>query len=163
MAWRIASITTIVILLLVFTSGTVRLSSPQAALAQPPPPIIYSGQVTIGGQPPADGTEVYARIGTQQSEPATIVNGRYSVLVVNVLDSSFIGQEIQFFIDGVRALETDIFIEAFFLEKELDLNFPELPLTGDSTFPLIWWVLAGVGGLSLLSGVFMLRRYRRSA
>ena len=129
--------------------------------AQPPFPIVYSGRAFIGGEPAPNGTMITGRIGSAESRPVEVRNGRYLLLVVDPsleFDHSedVAGLVITFFADGVRAVETEIYLEGTFIEKELDLHFPELPLTGDNTLGLLWPIAAGLGALSLAAGVGIL-------
>ncbi|MFQ5873887.1 MAG: hypothetical protein ACE5JL_08805, partial [Dehalococcoidia bacterium] len=131
------------------------------ASAQPPFPIIYEGNATIGGSPAPDGTRITARVGRAVSNPVEVKDGRYTLLVVDPsLEYDFIedveGLVIVFLADGVRAAETDVFREGTFLEFELDLHFPELPLTGDDGLNLLWPVMAGTGAASVAAGALLL-------
>ncbi|MCH8089941.1 MAG: hypothetical protein IH955_08025 [Chloroflexi bacterium] len=133
-----------------------------AASAQPPFPIIYSGTATIGGKPAPDGTKITARVG--MAEPlhsVEVVNGRYNELFVDPsVEYQFIedvvGLTIIFFADGVRAVETAVFVEGTFLEKQLDLNFPELPQTGDQAWGNLWLALGAAGLAAVVGGSLLL-------
>ena len=112
-----------------------------AASAQgAPPPMIYSGQVFVAGQPAPDGLEVYAKLQGRRTGLAITRGGRYEGLSVGAVDASANNQVITFWaswdskggLPEVTAEETDRFVlSAFPLNRPLDLNFPTLP----SRFP----------------------------
>ena len=145
------------------------LATPVQASAQPPFPIIYSGTATIAGEPAPDDTLITARVGGgREGTPGVVKDGQFKLLVA---DASFdydnqedaVGEIIEFFFKlssdavGIRAVETDVFEEGSFIEKTIDLNFPELPLTGDASFNSLWTLLGVIGASSLILGVFVLR------
>ena len=74
-------------------------------------PAIYSGPLTIAGLatiPP--GSVLTARIGTAyESLPAAIVGQGYQNLVIAPGSSSFIGQPIEFFLNGFKSVSLDTF------------------------------------------------------
>ena len=74
-------------------------------------PAIYSGALTIAGLatiPP--GSVLTARIGTSyESLPAAIVGQGYQNLVIAPGSSSFIGQPIEFFMNGFKSVSLDTF------------------------------------------------------
>lgn len=74
-------------------------------------PAIYSGVLTIAGLtavPP--GSVLTARIGSSyQSLPAAIVGRNYESLVVAPSSSSFIGQPVEFFLNGFKSVSLDTF------------------------------------------------------
>ena len=74
-------------------------------------PAIYSGPLTIAGLatiPP--GSVLTARIGTAyESLPAAIVGQSYQNLVIAPGSSSFIGQPIEFFLNGFKSVSLDTF------------------------------------------------------
>ncbi len=132
-----------------------------AVSAQPPFPIIYEGSATIGGKPAPDGTKITARVGRAESRSVEVVDGRYEELLVDPsLEYQFIedvvGLVIEFFADGVRAVETSVFVEGFFLERQLNLNFPELPETGDQAWGNLWLVLGAAGLAAVVGGSLLL-------
>ncbi len=131
------------------------------ASAQPPFPIVYSGRAFIGGEPAPVGTMITGRIANTESRPVIVSDGRYLLLVVDPSleyehSEDAAGLLITFYADGVRAVETDRYEEGTFIEKQLDLHFPELPLAGDDTLNLLWPIAAGLGALSLAAGVGIL-------
>ncbi|MCH9036063.1 MAG: hypothetical protein IH860_01920 [Chloroflexi bacterium] len=132
------------------------------ASAQPPYPIIYEGSATIGGKPAPDGTKITARVGRAESpRPVEVVDGKYNTLLVDPsLEYEFVedvvGLTITFYADGVRAVETHVFVEGTFLERQLDLNFPELPQTGDQIWGNLWLVLGAAGLAAVAGGALLL-------
>ncbi len=74
-------------------------------------PAIYSGPLTIAGLaviPP--GAVLTARIGTDyESLPAAIVGQGYQSLVIAPQSSRFIGQPIEFFLNGFKSVSIDTF------------------------------------------------------
>ena len=72
---------------------------------------IYSGPLTIAGLaaiPP--GSVLTARIGsTYESLPAAIVGQSYQNLVISPGSSSFIGQPVEFFLNGFKSVSLDEF------------------------------------------------------
>ena len=131
--------------------------------AQPAFPIIYDGLATIGGYPAPDGTEITARVGKSESRPVEVMNGKYKTLMVDTsLDyehvEDVVGLIITFFANGIRAVEVDVFVEGEFIEKTLNLHFPELPRTGVVGLRPEWIVTAAMGGfIFLLAGLALLR------
>ena len=74
-------------------------------------PAIYSGPLTIAGLaaiPP--GSVLTARIGsTYESLPAAIVGQSYQNLVISPGRSSFVGQPVEFFLNGFKSVSLDEF------------------------------------------------------
>ncbi len=74
-------------------------------------PAIYSGPLTIAGLasiPP--GSVLTARIGTDyESLPAAIVGQGYQSLVIAPQSSRFVGQPIEFFLNGVKSVSIDAY------------------------------------------------------
>ncbi len=83
-------------------------AAPAMAQSPPPAPEIYSGTVTVAGEPAPDGSTIVARIGDEyESEPVTVSGGKYSDLNITAPDASFRDKTINFFLDGVvQANET---------------------------------------------------------
>ena len=104
---------------------------PSATNAQSPPPLpyIYSGTATAGGAPVPDGFTILARVGSYQSQPVEVKNGRYTALTVGTPNSSFSGETVTFHLDGVQAWATDIFLALALptVKSNFDLIFPQLP------------------------------------
>lgn len=89
--------------------------------AQPPPiPSDYSGTVTIAGALAPDGTRVQAKIDTYASETVTTTGGKYSFLIVGPLSAAFEGKTVTFWVNGIRANETDTFVSG--ASKTLNLT-----------------------------------------
>ena len=82
-----------------------------AALAQEISPTIYSGSVTIGGNPAPDGLTLVARINDYESEGVVTKNGRYSFLIVSPPTGAYFIETITFHIPelDIQAQETDVF------------------------------------------------------
>ncbi|MBF8266783.1 MAG: hypothetical protein HW388_291 [Dehalococcoidia bacterium] len=88
-------------------------------------PIIFSGNVTVGGQPAADGLVVVARMGGVNAGSATTQGGRYGGLTVGTTHRDMVGRTITFHLDGEVAQETEVFEE--FIQpvtRTRDLTFP---------------------------------------
>ncbi len=83
-------------------------TAPAMAQSPPPAPELYSGTVTVAGQPAPDGSTIVARIGDEyESEPVTVSGGKYSDLSITAPDPSFRGKMVNFFLNGVvKANET---------------------------------------------------------
>ncbi len=75
----------------------------------PPYPNIFTGTVTIAGEPAPDGLEVIAQLDYWRSEPVLTSGGRYAQLSIGHRDWLLDGKEIVFFVQGVRAQETAVF------------------------------------------------------
>ena len=103
----------------------------------PPWPVIYTGAVTLAGQPAPDGMYVVGKMPGYVSVPAEVKNGRISGLAVGGPDVSYRGRTITFELrnsedgidGGVIANETDVFLiyPSPMLKKDFDLNFPAFP------------------------------------
>ena len=100
--------------------------------AQSPPsgPYIYSGAVSVNGQPAPDGYMIHATVGDYQSEPATIMGGRYEGLAVVPAGTQYNRQTIMFYLGNVPANETDVYnLSGLPVPKpSFDLTFPSLPV-----------------------------------
>jgi hypothetical protein len=66
----------------------------------PPLPFILGGEIYLDGTVVNDEHVLNARIGSWESRPALITEGRYSRLIVGPPDSSYIGQEVELILDG---------------------------------------------------------------
>ena len=97
-------------------------------------PAIFSGNVVVAGSSVGEGATLYARIGAYESHPALIVDGVYRSLVVDPGDISFVGQVIEFVLDGVVSRTTAIYQSGEF-EREFDLIFFGLPTPTPSPTP----------------------------
>lgn len=100
--------------------------------AQSPPsgPYIYSGAVSVNGQPAPDGYMIHATVGDYQSEPVTIMGGRYEGLAVVPAGTQYNRQTITFYLGNVPANETDEYhLSGLPVPKpSFDLTFPSLPV-----------------------------------
>ena len=90
--------------------------------------VIYSGNVTVAGNPVPDGLEIVAFVGDLEVDRVTTQGGRYFGLSVGVPDRSYIEQTITFFIGDVQADQTDILLRSEDITKEFDFTFPRLPI-----------------------------------
>ena len=97
-------------------------------------PAIFEGNVVVAGSSVGEGATLYARIGAYESHPALIVDGVYRSLVVDPGNISFVGQVIEFVLDGVVSRTTAIYQSGEF-EREFDLIFFGLPTPTPSPTP----------------------------
>ena len=101
------------------------------ASSLPPWPVIFSGAVTIAGQPAPDGSKLTAKMtDAYTSFPVTVKDGRYVGLAVGGPDASFLQKTITFHLDGALiAAETYVFgnFQAPKLVSPFDLTFPAYP------------------------------------
>ena len=111
--------------------------------ALPDIPNVFNGAVTFAGEPAPDGVEIFARVGSYQSNVARpefeaherpIVlteGGRYENLKVQPTGTNNIGRSITFFATygngEVQAAETLNFQPGPFFENNHDLTFAALP------------------------------------
>ena len=99
----------------------------------PPWPKIYTGNVTVAGQPASDGWEIVGKIGQYVSIPVTIRDGRMVGLAVGPPDNTFFGSTVTFELRhgemSVTAEQTDLFtnLVAPTLVKDFHLEFPAFP------------------------------------
>ena len=64
-------------------AGAALWAAPVGAQGAPPPaPVVYSGAVTVAGQPAADGLQLVARIRDHETEPVFTQGGKYEYLKV---------------------------------------------------------------------------------
>ena len=91
--------------------------------------MFISGLVFVQGvaQVP-DGSELVARIGEYESDPAAAIatDGTYGGLVVDPGDTGFEGGEIRFFLNGVQARTTAVY-QSGKLERTFDILFTDYP------------------------------------
>ncbi len=97
-----------------------------APLEFPPLPAIYSGTVTVGGAAPPDGAMIVARVGDYQSRPTPVTRGLYRGLLVGPPGAAYVGKQVTFHLDGLRADQTDVFqlTGLPWLKDNFDLTFP---------------------------------------
>ena len=94
--------------------------TPEVAL-----PSVYSGLIAAVGAEIPEGAELVARIGIYASAPVPVVDGQYIDLLVDPGDISFVGQTIEFFLDGVKSRTTEVYEGGAI--RSLDLIFLDLP------------------------------------
>ena len=122
----------VVLLALVVLLGTVAWWG-TAASAQglpPPAPVVYSGAVTVGGEPAPDGLQIVARILDYQSQPVLTTGGAYSLLTVGPPDGTYLFNKVTFHIldHELKALEEEaLFLGGPAFVEGFDLTFPALP------------------------------------
>ena len=105
--------------------------TPTPEIAQP---AIFAGfLVVIGGVVP-DGARLVARIGSYESLPSLIVGEEFRNLVVDPRDPGLIGQDIEFFLDGVAA-STVVEFASGGSDRNLDLIFSNLPTPSPTPSP----------------------------
>ena len=91
------------------------LPAPATAIPTPTPltakSAAYSGPLIVAGGAVPEGAQLIARIGDEYTTdiPAFIVGQNYLNLVVDPKSSSFIGQRIEFYLNGVKAATFDTF------------------------------------------------------
>lgn len=99
----------------------------------PPWPLIYTGNVTVGGVPATDGMVIVGKIRDYESIPLEVSGGRIVGLAVGPPDVTYFGETITFELrDGERIIvanETDLFTNliAPTLRKDFHLTFPDFP------------------------------------
>ncbi|SVC80857.1 uncharacterized protein METZ01_LOCUS333711, partial [marine metagenome] len=139
-------------------------AAPAEAASLPPWPYIYSGSVTVAGNPASDGSVVTAKIGTYTSVGVVVKDGRYVGLAVGAPDVTYVGNAITFHLDDVVvAAETDVFrlLLTPELKSPFDLTFPAYPTptplpTPTATNTPIPTPTPDVPGPMLISGVIEL-------
>ena len=106
---------------------------PSADTATPTPtpltaePAVYlGGPIIVAGGLVPEGAQLVARIGDYTSLPAVISGQTYVSLVVAPGSSSFIGQSIEFYLNGVKAANTDTF-ESGALRPGFAITFLDFP------------------------------------
>ena len=98
-------------------------------------PAIYAGPLTVAGLatvPP--GSVLTARIGSYESQPAAIVGQNYQSLVIAPPSSSFIGQPIEFFLNGVKSVSLDTF-ESGVRKTSFEIIFIGYPTSTPTPMP----------------------------
>ncbi len=134
--WRAVSL----VAAIVGAAAIMGIGQPQAL---PDIPNVFSGAVTIAGEPAPDGVEIFARVGAYQSNvarpgfeagerPVVLTkDGRYENLKVQPTGSGNVGRTISFFATygngEVQAQETVTFRPGPIFESNYDLTFNELP------------------------------------
>ena len=111
------------------TLSALTVARPVSAQGPPPPPMIYSGSVTAGGEPVPDGFAITARLGDIVTDPVLTKDGEYVALLLNLPDSTYVGRQVVFFLSGLQAQETDIVPRSSVpvIRSNFNLTFPRLP------------------------------------
>lgn len=135
----------------------------------------FSGDLVLKEGQPSDGLKLVACVGgcsNYQSDPVVIgPDSYYGKLIVFPPGEHFVGSRVDFYLTNeygrVRALESGVFTGGF-VSHSLNLTFEEfvpvnpgkplLPSVGDPYMPKIPRVLAIVGTVSFLMGIYCLRR-----
>ena len=84
-----------------------------------PNPSSYSGRLSAAGAEIPVGAVLVAWIGSYASEPALVQGDSYSSLVVAPPDATFVGRQIEFFLDGIRSSTTKTFTGGELIENFL--------------------------------------------
>ena len=87
-------------------TATVTVCSLDLAASDSRLPHAFAGTVTINGSPAPDGTRVTAIIGCQPVAEATVVDGRYSMVVGQPSGVFYAGKTITFAIDNSTAAQS---------------------------------------------------------
>ena len=106
--------------------------------ALPPWPVIYTGDVTLGGEPVPDGMWVFATMEGYTSTPVEVKSGRIAGLAAGGPDTSYFNKIINFELSKteiydaattVVAEETDVFVRYAtpFLKSDFSLTFGAFP------------------------------------
>tara|TARA_B100001750_G_scaffold177825_1_gene146070 strand:+ start:251 stop:529 length:279 start_codon:yes stop_codon:yes gene_type:complete len=86
----------------------------------------YSGTITIGGLPIADGVEIHARVGWYQSRSVKTYEGEYRSITVAPNDWALDLYKVTFHIGNAQAEETGIYNGRTFGSETINLTFPSL-------------------------------------
>lgn len=117
---------------LLITILLVRMVGGSAEAQQFPPfPWIYIGNATVGGSPVPDGFEIVAKILDYESRPIVVKDGRYAGLTVGPPNRDYTGEKIIFYLQGVRAEQTEEVFKNLgtpVVRRGFDLTFPNLPV-----------------------------------
>ena len=89
-------------------------------------PSIYSGTVVIPGYNVLDGNKVVARLGSFESFAVGTADGQFTNLVVDPGDISFVGQTVEFFLNGVKS-DTTLVYESGKVRRDVILIFSAFP------------------------------------
>jgi len=116
----------IAVLLLLGLFGTVNAQTPQI-------PMIFSGEVRVGGELVPDGLQVTARIGEYESKPKTVKNGKYTGLTVGP-PTVVTGGLVTFYLEGVEATQTKTWSIGY-INLKFNLTFPSLPVPTPTITP----------------------------
>ncbi len=111
-------------------AGAALWAAPVEAQAAPPPaPVVYSGAVTVAGQPAPDGLLIVARITDHETEPVITQGGRYQFLKVTG-PSEYLFRPVTFHLKDYDVQAAEI-VQRFtggpaFVDN-FNLSFPVLP------------------------------------
>ena len=89
-------------------------------------PSVYSGPIIVAGGVVPEGAELVAQVDSYESFPALIQGQDYRNLVVDPVDVRFVGQTVEFFLNGVRSGTTDVYESGKF-SLEFGLVFVGVP------------------------------------
>jgi len=108
----------------------------EAQGAPPPAPVVYSGTVTVGGEPAADGLLIFGRVTKvgvtepNDSRAQPTKGGKYDLVAVGqtMTDQTYLYGNITFHISGyvIEAAEKEMFLGGPSL-RVVNLTFPVLP------------------------------------
>ncbi|MDA0265107.1 MAG: hypothetical protein O3A93_13720 [Chloroflexi bacterium] len=106
---------------------------PSLVMAQPAPPHVFLGSVTVNGSPALDGTSVTAFIDGSQIASSVVSGGSYAALkVAQPVGVNFAGKTVTFTIAGLPAAETALWEMGALTELNLT-NAPPQPITTQVT------------------------------
>ncbi len=97
--------------------------TPTPTVAQP---AIFSGLLIVVGGVIPDSAQLTARMGDYVSDPALIIGDEFKNLVVDPGNPGFIGQEVEFILDGVSS-NTVVTFASGGSNRDLELIFRGLP------------------------------------
>ena len=75
-------------------------------------PVIYSGKVIVAGGTVPEGAMLVARLGEYEAPALLGADDTYRNLVLAPGDASLIGQNVEFFLDGIKSVTTDVYTGA---------------------------------------------------
>ena len=87
---------------------------------------VFSGNITVAGMNVPENAVLVAKIGEYESYPALIEGNEYSSLVVAPGDFSFLGEEIEFVLNGIKSNKVSTF-ESGTVVSGFNLIFEGLP------------------------------------
>ena len=91
------------------------------------PAAYLGGPLIVAGGAVPEGAQLIARIGDEYTSiPAVVVGQNYLNLVVDPKSSSFIGQRVEFYLNGVKAATFDIF-ESGAIKPGFPITFVDFP------------------------------------
>jgi|GEM_PF-1075014 hypothetical protein len=107
---------------------------PTTGLSRPIPafPMVYFGDVTVGGNPVPDCTGIYAKVEEFESGRVIVVDGKYAGLALGAPDASYNKAVITFHLaDALVADQTDTYVytqapSISMIKQGFNLNFPHL-------------------------------------